>query len=168
MSPRHAVLITTPPRSLHPLQWSYLHTGMKPPLKSCVSHSYENSPGVGLFFPFWLTLSLEGNSSSATQRSCLPSFSASGIAACGDSLPSFKRATFKPSNTQTALCCNPFRIRTSRRFAFFAPLTLLESTHTSHAGLRKSFRIRTSMISTRNPFRIRTSEKRWGGGVSYG
>src|SRR5229473_5846807 len=33
--------------------WSYLHTGTLPRLISFVSHSYENTGGVGVFFPFW-------------------------------------------------------------------------------------------------------------------
>jgi hypothetical protein len=57
-----AVLLTPSPRSLHPTKRSYLHTGMKPQLKSCVCHSYENCRGVGVFFPEW-------NSRSATQPS---------------------------------------------------------------------------------------------------
>src|SRR5216683_1920794 len=33
--------------------WSYLHTGTLPRLISFVSHSCENTGGVGVFFPFW-------------------------------------------------------------------------------------------------------------------
>src|SRR6266851_3391079 len=33
--------------------WSYRHTGTLPRLISFVSHSYENTGGVGVFFPFW-------------------------------------------------------------------------------------------------------------------
>jgi len=40
-------------RSSHPHQWSYLYTGILPPLKSFVCHSYENCRGGGAFFPFW-------------------------------------------------------------------------------------------------------------------
>jgi hypothetical protein len=32
--------------------WSYLHTGMLPRLISFVCHSYENTRGAGVFFPF--------------------------------------------------------------------------------------------------------------------
>ncbi len=41
------------PGMLHTFQWSYLHTGILPRLKSCVCHSYENYRGVHPFFPFW-------------------------------------------------------------------------------------------------------------------
>ena len=43
------VLLTPSSRSVHPTKWSYLYTCMKPPLKSCVSHSYENCRGVGYY-----------------------------------------------------------------------------------------------------------------------
>jgi hypothetical protein len=33
--------------------WSYLHTGTLPQLISSICHSYENTWGVGGFFPFW-------------------------------------------------------------------------------------------------------------------
>jgi hypothetical protein len=36
--------------------WSYLHTGTLPPLIPFVSHSYENTGGVGVFFPLWNSL----------------------------------------------------------------------------------------------------------------
>ena len=42
MCPHGAVLLTPPSRSVHPTNWSYLHTGTEDPLKSFVSHSYEN------------------------------------------------------------------------------------------------------------------------------
>jgi hypothetical protein len=51
MHPLGAVLLTPSSRSVHPTQWSYLHTGMKPPLKSFTSHSYENCRGVGAILP---------------------------------------------------------------------------------------------------------------------
>jgi hypothetical protein len=50
MRPRPASLSkqARPPR---PRQWSYHQTGILPPLKFFVSHSYENCRGVGVFFP---------------------------------------------------------------------------------------------------------------------
>src|SRR6266704_1240809 len=64
MLARHSVLLTLPSDGNRPL-WSYHHTGTLPRLISFVSHSYENTGGVGVFFPFWFTLSgmSEGNSS---------------------------------------------------------------------------------------------------------
>ena len=50
----HAVLLTSPGNGNRPL-WSYLHTGTLPRLISFVCHSYENTGGVGVFFPFWFT-----------------------------------------------------------------------------------------------------------------
>ncbi len=50
-----AVLLTLPSDGHCPL-WSYPHTGTLPRLISFVSHSYENTGGVGVFFPFWNTL----------------------------------------------------------------------------------------------------------------
>ncbi len=52
MLARHAVLLTPSPDGSCPA-WSYLHTGTLPRLISFVSHSYENTGGVGVFFPFW-------------------------------------------------------------------------------------------------------------------
>jgi len=40
-----------------PAPLSYLHTGTLPRLISFVCHSCENTGGVGVFFPFWFTLS---------------------------------------------------------------------------------------------------------------
>jgi len=37
----------------HQVNWSYLSTGPLPRLISCICHSYENTGGVGVFFPFW-------------------------------------------------------------------------------------------------------------------
>src|SRR5216684_2074865 len=48
----HAVLLTLPSDHSYPA-WSYRHTGTLPRLISFVSHSYENTGGVGVFFPFW-------------------------------------------------------------------------------------------------------------------
>src|SRR5260370_10174588 len=66
MLARHPVLLTLPSDGNRPL-WSSHHTGTLPRLISFVSHSYENPGGVGVFFPFWFTLSgvREGNSSSS-------------------------------------------------------------------------------------------------------
>jgi hypothetical protein len=55
MPSRHAVLPTLSGDSNCPL-WSYLHTGTLPRLISFVSHSYENTGGVRVFFPFWNSL----------------------------------------------------------------------------------------------------------------
>jgi|SRR5216684_753166 len=51
----HAVLLTLPSDHSYPA-WSYRHTGTLPRLISFVSHSYENTGGVGVFFPFWNSL----------------------------------------------------------------------------------------------------------------
>src|SRR5258708_28135850 len=52
MLARHAVLLTLPSDGNRP-SWSYHHTGTLPRLISFVSHSYANTGGVGVFFPFW-------------------------------------------------------------------------------------------------------------------
>ena len=69
MCARHAVLLTHPSYSNRPF-WSYRFTGTLPQFisfvchrlqtlpssvscKSFVCHSYENTGGVGVFFPFW-------------------------------------------------------------------------------------------------------------------
>src|SRR5260370_37908570 len=36
--------------------WSYLHTGTLLRLISFICHSYANTRGVGVFFPFWNAL----------------------------------------------------------------------------------------------------------------
>src|SRR5258708_465513 len=51
LAPR-AVLLTLPSDGNRP-HWSYHHTGTLPRLISFVSHSYANTGGVGVFFPFW-------------------------------------------------------------------------------------------------------------------
>src|SRR6266852_2571777 len=51
MLARQAVLLTLPSDGNRP-HWSYHHTGTLPRLISFVSHSYENTGGVGVFFPF--------------------------------------------------------------------------------------------------------------------
>src|SRR6266446_6130347 len=48
----HAVLLTLSDEGKRPV-WSYRYTGTLPRLISFVSHSYENTGGVGVFFPFW-------------------------------------------------------------------------------------------------------------------
>ena len=53
MASHRAVLLTPPSSLAQPTEWSYLHIGTKPPLKSFACHSYENCRGVGEFFPFW-------------------------------------------------------------------------------------------------------------------
>ena len=55
MHPRHAVLLTLS-ANRNCLPWSYPYTGTLPRLISFVSHSYENTRGVGVFFPFWNSL----------------------------------------------------------------------------------------------------------------
>ncbi len=52
----HAVLLTLSDEGKRPV-WSYRYTGTLPRLISFVSHSYENTGGVGVFFPFRLSLS---------------------------------------------------------------------------------------------------------------
>jgi len=52
MLARQAVLLTLPSDGNRP-HWSYHHTGTLPRLISFVSHSYANTGGVGVFFPFW-------------------------------------------------------------------------------------------------------------------
>jgi hypothetical protein len=52
MPARRAALLTPTGNGNRPL-WSYRHTGTLPQLISFVSHSYENTRGVGVFFPFW-------------------------------------------------------------------------------------------------------------------
>jgi hypothetical protein len=52
MLARHAVLLTLPSDGNRP-SWSYHHTGTLLRLISFVSHSYANTGGVGVFFPFW-------------------------------------------------------------------------------------------------------------------
>src|SRR6266436_6152324 len=52
MPARHAVLLTLPSDGNRP-PWSYRYTGTLPRLISFVSHSYANTGGVGVFFPFW-------------------------------------------------------------------------------------------------------------------
>jgi hypothetical protein len=54
VSRRHAVLLTLS-NSSSPT-WSYHHTGTLPRLISFVSHSYANTGGVWVFFPFWNSL----------------------------------------------------------------------------------------------------------------
>jgi len=49
---RRAVLLTHSRNGNRPL-WSYRYTGTLPQLISFVSHSYENTRGVGVFFPIW-------------------------------------------------------------------------------------------------------------------
>src|SRR5713226_9419814 len=51
MVARQAVLLTPPGNGNCPL-WSYPYTGTLPRLISFLSHSYENTGGVGVFFPF--------------------------------------------------------------------------------------------------------------------
>jgi hypothetical protein len=51
MLARGAVLLTLSSNG-NRSHWSYHHTGMLPPLISFVSYSYENTRGVGVFFPF--------------------------------------------------------------------------------------------------------------------
>src|SRR6266852_2542784 len=51
----HAVLLTLSDEGKRPV-WSYRYTGTLPRLISFVSHSYENTGGVGVFFPFRLSL----------------------------------------------------------------------------------------------------------------
>src|SRR6266446_3581295 len=50
----HAVLLAFSGNENRPY-WSYHHTGTLPRLISFVSHSYEKTGGVGVFFPFWYT-----------------------------------------------------------------------------------------------------------------
>src|SRR5216683_5861294 len=52
----HAVLLTLNSVDNRP-PWSYRYTGTLPRLISFVSHSYANTGGVGVFFPFRLALS---------------------------------------------------------------------------------------------------------------
>jgi hypothetical protein len=82
-----AVFLTPPTRSVHRTKWSYLYTGMKPQLKSCVSHSYENCRGVGVFFPFWNSSlpasEVPPTNSQRPSRIKLPQSSASAERACG-------------------------------------------------------------------------------------
>ncbi len=52
MPARHAVLLTLPSAGNRP-HWSYHHTGTLLRLISFVSHSYANTGGVRVFFPFW-------------------------------------------------------------------------------------------------------------------
>src|SRR5229473_6221164 len=54
MLARHAVILTLPSDRNRP-SWSYHHTGTLPRLISFVSHSYANTGGGGIFFPFWYT-----------------------------------------------------------------------------------------------------------------
>src|SRR5260370_6061594 len=51
MKPRR-VLDSFPRPGCRP-SWSYLHTGTLLRLISFICHSYENTGGVGAFFPFW-------------------------------------------------------------------------------------------------------------------
>src|SRR5229473_170985 len=51
----HAVLPTLPFDGSCPT-WSYRYTGTLTRLISFVSHSCENTGGVGVFFPFWNSL----------------------------------------------------------------------------------------------------------------
>jgi len=51
MFARQAVLLTLPSGSR--AAWSYLHTDTLLPLISFVSHSFENTGDVEVFFPFW-------------------------------------------------------------------------------------------------------------------
>jgi|SRR5713226_5767278 len=52
MPTRPAVLLTLSSDGNRPL-WSYPHTGTLPRPISFVCHSYENTRGVGVSFPFW-------------------------------------------------------------------------------------------------------------------
>lgn len=55
MSAPRAALLTPSSNSNRPL-WSYHHTGTLPLFISFVSHSSENTGGIGVFFPFWNSL----------------------------------------------------------------------------------------------------------------
>src|SRR5713101_1570881 len=76
----HAVLLTLSDEGKRPV-WSYRYTGTLPRLISFVSHSYENTGGVGVFFPFRLALSnaqgfiLLAPTLSGPAHSCSNSFS---------------------------------------------------------------------------------------------
>src|SRR5258708_4467482 len=59
----HAVLLTFSGNENRPY-WSYHHTGTLPRLISFVSHSYEKTGGVGVFFPFWNSTSAVGDGNS--------------------------------------------------------------------------------------------------------
>jgi len=64
--------------------WSYHITGTLTRLNPFICHSYENTGGVGVFFPFWFTLSdlCEGNSAHAI-KACTQPCAIIGVAACG-------------------------------------------------------------------------------------
>ncbi len=53
-------------RARRRLPWSYLQTGTLPRLISFVCHSYENTGGVGAFFPFWNQTALSDPARSAS------------------------------------------------------------------------------------------------------
>ena len=52
MLARPAVLLKSQ-KSEPSAHWSYHNTGPLPRLIPFTCHSYENTPGVGVFFPFW-------------------------------------------------------------------------------------------------------------------
>jgi hypothetical protein len=73
-----------------------------------------------------------------------------------------------PTNRHSLLTCTIlFRIRTSKHFASFVPLTPLKSARSPSPLVAKCFRIRTSVNCILKFFRIRTYEKKWGGGSAH-
>src|SRR5712692_9218102 len=64
--------------------WSNLHTGTLPRLISLICHSYENTRGVGLFFPFWYTPSGTGDGNSLLYSSSFFSHSSGLLCTTAD------------------------------------------------------------------------------------
>src|SRR6266404_2692671 len=69
------VYIETDPRRLDVDPTAYSPTSCSPytlpssvSRKSCICHSYENTEGVGVFFPFWLALSSDDGFNQSSMR----------------------------------------------------------------------------------------------------
>ncbi len=74
-------------------------------------------------------------------------------------------AKFFPCRTFEERAANSFRMRSSTTCESFLSLTPLKSTQPATAPSAKSFRMRSSVVFTRNSFRMRSCKKTQGEGV---
>ncbi len=115
---RHAVLLALPSDCNRPI-WSYRYTGTLPRLISFVCHSYANTGGVGVFFPFWnLLVSCRGF---APSIECLskPSTHSRQLGHCHSFFKSFRCNTYgSPRNCckqRTYVLTKSFRCNTYKK-----------------------------------------------------
>jgi hypothetical protein len=116
----HAVLLTLPSDGNRP-SWSYPYTGTLSPLISFVSHSYENTRGVGVFFPFWNSPILTRGSTSSPGTACRFFRSARSAFSVASALNPCFSFDFQPStfNFQPSHPLSPFLAHSCALFCAF-------------------------------------------------